>query len=1046
MNTFQTKSRAIELLGRKQIRDGITALIEMIKNAYDADAEWCNVIFNTKYKVPYIMISDSGCGMSQDDILHKWLVIGTESKRKRKRITPKKHRTLMGEKGIGRLAASILGQQLLLITKSESDGKWNILFLDWNTFENQFAFLSDISIGLEMSLNYNSLNSLSNIVKNMVMRVRSNIYRDCWHEKERQNIHPDLIDLHSKIDSQLNNYDIHLKRIMNQINLIENNGGGTLLYITNLHDKWENILDTKESSKDKQSDYYRQNNYQRLNAFIYPMNQGNNQFKIKVWNNDEEVYFSYGFSDDDFEIFDIKIEGRVDKGYFYGSLDVLNADENLLDECNRILSSGIDLTQGMSPETIENGECGSYSIKFCHIEGQERLTSLNSDVWQAMTKKLETCGGVYVYRDDVRILPYGEKENDFLQIEERRSRGAGYYIFSHRRFFGRVDISSKNNPLLEDKSSREGLIENIQFYFFIETLKNLLKRIAVEFLNGMGIRDSYANYNKQAFEMQKKEAEDLKRQQEEIKSLISYIKQQLKENPVLVKKFINELNKQNGMILNEISSIQSVRTIAGVSLVYNRIKSMLNDYYRKIKYLSGLAVKVPDKYLPALDEETGEALVQYNAYLSNLVQDYNKSYMELKDNALNRYNSCIENLNKLLNEVSGTDLKQCKIVLSDSINMLKSRMNNISNNLNHIINEKYENIGLNAIKLYVDDKSKNIDELRNKLLFDINQNEINLKSKIGDISNRINFIDNIEPEKFISWFKQITYEIDGISGQLGNYENQIALKVENEFSSSDKELKIMKDLIDKDFLLQGTTDALTKRNIILERENEILTDLANVGLAAEVVDHEFNQYFTNVTNAISRLKVLSLQPTAKYLLEQIDTGFRAISNRHSQLSPMYRSYNYKRKDHRVIDVVHAVTNFYSTSIVKNSIKVQFDIDEDDTIFISTSKIYPALSNLLNNAIYWAKSKGEKLILWRFDCKKHSLYIEDTGPGIPERLKDKSFELFFSLKPSGTGRGMGLYLTKKILESEGHAIDIVYDINEKRLNGACFRITFREGNK
>jgi signal transduction histidine kinase len=234
--------------------------------------------------------------------------------------------------------------------------------------------------------------------------------------------------------------------------------------------------------------------------------------------------------------------------------------------------------------------------------------------------------------------------------------------------------------------------------------------------------------------------------------------------------------------------------------------------------------------------------------------------------------------------------------------------------------------------------------------------------------------------------------------------------------------------------------------LIPERENEILTDLANVGLAAEVVDHEFNQYFANVTNAISRLKVLSLQPTAKYLLEQIDTGFRAISNRHSQLSPMYRSYNYKRKDHRVIDVVHAVTNFYSTSIVKNSIKVQFDIDEDDTIFISTSKIYPALSNLLNNAIYWAKSKGEKLILWRFDCKKHSLYIEDTGPGIPERLKDKSFELFFSLKPSGTGRGMGLYLTKKILESEGHAIDIVYDINEKRLNGACFRITFREGNK
>lgn len=129
MNTFQTKSRAIELLGRKQIRDGITALIELIKNAYDADAEWCHVIFNNEYVLPYIMISDSGSGMSENDILNKWLVIGTEAKKKRERVTPKKKRVLMGEKGIGRLAASILGQQLLLFTKSESDGKWNILFL-----------------------------------------------------------------------------------------------------------------------------------------------------------------------------------------------------------------------------------------------------------------------------------------------------------------------------------------------------------------------------------------------------------------------------------------------------------------------------------------------------------------------------------------------------------------------------------------------------------------------------------------------------------------------------------------------------------------------------------------------------------------------------------------------------------------------------------------------------------------------------------------------------------------------------------------------------
>jgi len=504
MNTFQTKSRAIELLGRKQIRDGITALIELIKNAYDADAEWCHVIFNNEYLLPYIIISDSGFGMSGDDILNKWLVIGTDSKKKRERITPKKQRILMGEKGIGRLAASILGQQLLLITKSESDGKWNVLFLDWNTFENKYAFLSDIIIGVEMSLDYGDLNSLSDIIKSMTTQVRNNINNECWYEKETGNVHPDLSDLYATIDTQLSNYNVNLNRLLNQIKLIENNGGGTLLYITNLHDDWKNILDSKESGNDKKADFYTQNAYQRLNAFIYPINLAGNNFKVKVWSDDEEKYFSYGFSDEDFDTYDIKIEGRVEKGYFYGKLNVLNADKNLLNECNKMLSSGIDLTQGMSPGTIEKGECGLYSIKFCHIEGAERLTGLNEDVWRNIDEKLKTYGGVYVYRDGVRILPYGEKENDFLQIEERRSRSAGYYIFSHRRLFGRINISSKDNPFLEDKSSREGLIENIQFYFFMQTLKNLLKRIAIEFLNGMGIRDSYTDFNQHAFQMKKK--------------------------------------------------------------------------------------------------------------------------------------------------------------------------------------------------------------------------------------------------------------------------------------------------------------------------------------------------------------------------------------------------------------------------------------------------------------------------------------------------------------------------------------------------------------
>ena len=580
----------------------------------------------------------------------------------------------------------------------------------------------------------------------------------------------------------------------------------------------------------------------------------------------------------------------------------------------------------------------------------------------------------------------------------------------------------------------------------METLKNLLIRIAVEFLGGTGIRKSYIDFNERASEMKKSEEEKIKQQREEIKNAISNVKQQLKESPAHINKCADELERQKKIISDTIMSIEQAGTIAYAGSIYNKANDILNLYNKTIKNLSGFAINLHDKYLPALDDKTTEELLYHNSSLDKLILGYNKLHLELKNNALEKYHTRIENLKNLINELSGTDIIQCKKILLESIDILKNKLNNLRNDFDNILNKKYKDNNLEVIKGYIDDASNNIITIKQELLSDINQKSAYLRTKIDDAVNRIYYIEDIAPERFIPWFTHISNDIDEISNQLNNYENEFAQKVENRLSLSDKGLKMITELISNKFSLQDTVDAITKRNIILEKENEILTDLANVGLAAEVVDHEFNQYFANVTNALSKLKSLSLQPTGKYLLQQIDTGFKAISNRHSQLSPMYRSYNYKRKYHKVIDVVRNVTYFYSASINKNNIDIRFDIDNDNTIFVSTSKIYPALSNLLNNAIFWSKSKGEKQILWRFDCKKHSLYIEDTGPGITERLKDKVFELFFSLKPSGAGRGMGLYLTRKILETEGHTIDIIYDINEKRLDGACFRVTFKEENK
>ena len=87
-----------------------------------------------------------------------------------------------------------------------------------------------------------------------------------------------------------------------------------------------------------------------------------------------------------------------------------------------------------------------------------------------MDTKTEKFGGLYIYRDNFRVLPYGRIDYDFLKFEERRNRKAGYYFFSHRNIFGYIAIGREQNPNLIDKAGREGLIENKAYREFKKDL------------------------------------------------------------------------------------------------------------------------------------------------------------------------------------------------------------------------------------------------------------------------------------------------------------------------------------------------------------------------------------------------------------------------------------------------------------------------------------------------------------------------------------------------------------------------------------------------
>ncbi|MDB4949012.1 MAG: histidine kinase [Gemmatimonadetes bacterium] len=85
-------------------------------------------------------------------------------------------------------------------------------------------------------------------------------------------------------------------------------------------------------------------------------------------------------------------------------------------------------------------------------------------------------GGITVYRDGLRVMPYGRHDADFFGIEEQRGKHQGRYFWAHRRSFGRVAFTHGENPNLRDKAGREGLVENRAK----RHLRALVKQVLIE--------------------------------------------------------------------------------------------------------------------------------------------------------------------------------------------------------------------------------------------------------------------------------------------------------------------------------------------------------------------------------------------------------------------------------------------------------------------------------------------------------------------------------------------------------------------------------------
>ena len=207
--------RHLLTIGRDLIQDSYAAIVELVKNAYDADSESVEIHFKATEKTSEnvngnaekrieITVRDYGHGMSQDTVINKWMVPSTPDKLERRKSPH--GRIMQGRKGIGRYAASMLGSTLLLETVSKSAEKTTVL-VDWHDFETS-KYLDDVELLVETHLT----DELSGTT--LTIEGGEEYYSE-WNGKQFKDLNYELKKLISPVQNSIDKaaqaFQIHLK-------------------------------------------------------------------------------------------------------------------------------------------------------------------------------------------------------------------------------------------------------------------------------------------------------------------------------------------------------------------------------------------------------------------------------------------------------------------------------------------------------------------------------------------------------------------------------------------------------------------------------------------------------------------------------------------------------------------------------------------------------------------------------------------------------------------------------------------------------------------
>lgn len=222
------------------------------------------------------------------------------------------------------------------------------------------------------------------------------------------------------------------------------------------------------------------------------------------------------------------------------------------------------------------------------------------------------------------------------------------------------------------------------------------------------------------------------------------------------------------------------------------------------------------------------------------------------------------------------------------------------------------------------------------------------------------------------------------------------------------------------------------------QENLIQSEkMAAIGLLVSGVAHEINNPLGGVLNALYTLSTVPMDPKKRrYYLNLIQNGLERIQKTVRQLLDFAQQGATERVPSDINEMVEHILSLLHHTIDKKGIRCEKRLSLDlPRLLLDRNKMEQVLMNLTINAIQSMESGGVLTIATSNNRGFCSISIKDTGKGIPQEILPRIFDPFFTTKDVGEGTGLGLSVSKGIVEQHNGTIEVETEVGK----GSTFRV-------